>query len=127
MEHRRLFAAASPALLTVNATWTAPGDDGPCGQASAYDLAWSANPITPANFAAANPVAISAPAASGAPEVKSFAAPQNLLYVGLRARDEAGNPGWLSVTTVKVLPEPGPIAALVGVALLVTLARRRVR
>jgi hypothetical protein len=57
--------------------------------------------------------------------VKSFSAPQNLIYVGLRARDEAGNPGRLSVTTVKVLPEPGGAATLLaGAALLAILVRR---
>jgi hypothetical protein len=124
------LGATSPALLSVNATWTAPGDDGPCGQATSYDLAWSEYPnaLTPANFAGAHAVTTSAPGAAGASEAKSFAAPQNLIYVGVRARDEAGNPGRLSVVTVKVLPEPGAAAAIaVGAALVVGLARGRRR
>jgi hypothetical protein len=118
------LAATSPALLTVNATWTAPGDDGPCGQATSYEMAWSTNFLTPANFAAANPVTLSAPVAAGGAEAKSFSAPQNVIYVGLRARDEAGNPGRLAVTTVKVLPEPRAALALVAGALMIAVLRR---
>jgi subtilase family protein/VCBS repeat protein len=118
------LAATSPVLLTVNATWNAPGDDGLCGQASSYQLAWSTDPITPANFDAANAVPLSAPLAPGSPEAKSFAAPQNIVYVGLRARDEAGNPGRLSVTTVKVLPESGGALGLAAGAALLAIARR---
>jgi len=122
------LAATSPALLTVNATWNAPGDDGPCGQAASYEMAWSTNVLTPANFASANAVSLSAPQTAGGAEAKTFSAPQNLIYVGLRARDEAGNPGRLSVTTVKVLPEPGAAAGvLAGTALLAGLRRRRLR
>jgi hypothetical protein len=122
------LAATSPANNTVDAAWTAPGDDGPCGQAGSYQLAWSTDPITPANFDAANQVALGAPLAAGSAEVTSFSAPQNFLHVGLRARDEAGNPGWLAVTTVAVLPEPGAAASLAaGAALIAWIARRRVR
>ena len=60
----------------------------------------------------------------GAAESTSFAAPQNLIYVGLRARDEAGNPGRLSVVTVEVLPEPGPRRSAGRRALLAARARR---
>ena len=52
--------------------------DGPCGQASSYEMAWSAHPnaLTAANFGAANVVSLSAPQASGSPEAKSFSAPR---------------------------------------------------
>jgi len=125
------LAATSPALLTVSASWTAPGDDGPCGQASSYEMAWSTDPLTPANFGAAlaqHPVALAAPLAAGSGQATSFSAPQSHLFVGLRARDEEGNPGRLAVTTVKVLPEPSAAATLLaGAALLGHLGLRRRR
>jgi hypothetical protein len=124
------LAASSTVIEQVDVDWTAPGDDGPCGQAGSYEMAWSAYPnvLTPANFASANPISLSPPQAAASPESTSFAAPQNVIYVGLRALDEAGNPGRLSVVTVKVLPEPGAAASVaVGVLLLAGLARRRAR
>ncbi len=122
------LAATSTTLLQVDASWAAPGDDGPCGQAGSYEMAWSTNLLTPENFAAANPVSVSAPQAGGTAEATSFAAPQNHLYVGLRARDEAGNPGRLQVAEVNVLPEPSAALSLVAAALLLAaLARRRER
>jgi hypothetical protein len=122
------LAASSTAPLTVDASWLAPGDDGPCGQANSYEMAWSAwpNALTPANFDAANPVPTSSPLAAGSAEAKTFSAPQNVIYLGLRARDEAGNPGRLSTVQVKVLPEPGAAAAIAaGALLLAALAVRR--
>ncbi|HEX7879606.1 MAG TPA: putative glycoside hydrolase [Candidatus Eisenbacteria bacterium] len=35
---------------TVTLTWTAPGNDGIVGRANQYDMRWSRNPITAANF-----------------------------------------------------------------------------
>jgi hypothetical protein len=35
---------------TVTLTWTAPGNDGLVGRATQYDMRWSKNPITAANF-----------------------------------------------------------------------------
>ena len=87
------LAATSTVIEQVDVTWTAPGDDGACGQAGAYQLAWSANPLTAANFDSANPVSVPAPQAASAAESASFSAPQNFTFVGLRALDEAGNPG----------------------------------
>ena len=53
-------------------TWTAPGDDGKCGTAQAYELRASATPITRANFASATPIAIAPPAAAGSAETRTF-------------------------------------------------------
>jgi hypothetical protein len=62
------LAATSPALLTVDATWSAPGDDGPCGQATSYEMAWSSRTSSrPRPSHRANPVALSAPPAAGHP------------------------------------------------------------
>ena len=122
------LAASSTAVEQVDVDWTAPGDDGACGQAGSYQLAWSTSPLTPANFDQANPVSAPAPQAAGAAQSASFAAPQNHIFVGLRARDEAGNPGRLSVVTVNVLPEPAAeLGWLAGAVALATLRRRRCR
>jgi hypothetical protein len=118
------LAASSTVPGQGDVTWTAPGDDGPCGQASSYEMAWSPAPITPANFGAANPVPLSAPQAAGTAESASFnGPPSSIVYLGLRARDEAGNPGRLSVI---VVPEPGAVASIAsGTLLLALLTRRR--
>jgi hypothetical protein len=120
------LAATSTVLGQVDVAWTAPGDDGPCGQASSYEMRWSNAPLTPANFGAANLVTLSAPQPAGTAETASFNAPQSsIVQVGLRARDEAGNPSWLSVV---VVPEPGATVSIAaGALLLAALARRRVR
>jgi len=74
-------------------TWTAPGDDGRCGTASAYELRASATPITRANFASATPIAIAPPAAAGTAETRTFTPPAGTLFYALRAVDEVGNRG----------------------------------
>ena len=105
---------------SADASWTAPGDDGACGTAQAYELRWSQSPITPASFATATAVTVPAPQPAGSAEAVSFAAPPGPLYVGLRALDEAGNPGRL-----QVLPEPAATLGLaLGAALALALRRR---
>lgn len=42
---------------SVVLTWTAPGDNGPVGWASKYDIRYSTSPITDANWASATKVA----------------------------------------------------------------------
>ena len=88
-------ACESPSGSAIRAT---------ASQASSYEMAWSTSPLTPANFDAAlaeHPVSPSDPQAAGVSEVKSFAAPQNHIYVGLRALDEAENPGRLVARTTE--------------------------
>jgi hypothetical protein len=83
--------AASEAGGTVTLDWTAVGDDAFCETATAYELRASAVPINESNFATAIAVAIAPPAASGAPETRSFVPPAGTGYFALRAVDEAGN------------------------------------
>src|SRR5439155_882489 len=71
----------------------APGDDGKCGTAQAYELRASATPITRANFASATPIAIAPPAAAGTAETRTFTPPAGALFHALRAIDEVGNKG----------------------------------
>src|SRR5436190_18837173 len=44
------LVAHAQAVDTVTVSWTAPGDDGNVGTASAYELRMSTSPITGANF-----------------------------------------------------------------------------
>lgn len=88
------LATATPTGSTVTLTWTAPGDDGTTGTATAYDIRWSSAPINDANFASAVAFAtIPDPVAGGT--FQSFVAtglqPATTYYFALRARDEAGN------------------------------------
>ena len=79
---------------TRRVTWTAPGDDGPCSTADAYELRYSAQPITDANFEDAHLLTASAPGGAGTSQ--SVAAPVGRYYVALRTIDEAGNVSGLS-------------------------------
>jgi hypothetical protein len=90
----------------VTIGWTAPGDDGDIGSATAYDLRWSDVEITEANFSSATPVTTQ-------PIPQLAGATQTFVLIGLdeakkyyftiRARDEMGNwsplGGVASVTT----------------------------
>ena len=86
---------------TIVLRWTATGDDGTTGQASAYDLRWSNQPITTENFAAATPVGIQpVPALGGTPQsyVQSDLTPSTSYYFALRVVDESGN--WSDLSNV---------------------------
>jgi hypothetical protein len=75
-------------------TWTAPGDDGGLGTASAYDLRWSAEPITAANFAGSTPFSPQPIPASAGTTQSYFVdgrVPGQTYYYAIIARDEAGN------------------------------------
>ena len=79
---------------TIVLRWTATGDDGTTGQASAYELRWSNQPITASNFAAATPVGIQpVPAVAGTPQsyVLTGLPLSTSYYFALRAVDESGN------------------------------------
>lgn len=83
----------------VTLRWTAPGDDGTSGRATAYDLRWSTAPITDSTFASATPAGtLPMPQAAGSAE--SFRAEglpdRALVYFALRARDERWNWGPVS-------------------------------
>ncbi len=86
---------------TIVMRWTATGDDGTTGQASAYDLRWSNQPITAANFAAATPVAIQpVPDVAGTPQsyVLTDLTLSTNYYFALRVVDRSGN--WSSLSNV---------------------------
>lgn len=82
-------------------SWTAPGDDGSIGLATAYDLRYSTSPITTANFASATPVNPQpTPLFAGAPQfyiVLGLTLNQDY-YLAIKTRDDAGN--WSSMSNV---------------------------
>lgn len=96
-------AIAATAALThsrhadVRLDWTAVGDDGSTGTATAYELRWARTAITDeAQWAAATPVTVNLnPQAPG--QTETFTAqwlpPLNTYHLSLRAVDELGNLG----------------------------------
>lgn len=100
--------------------WTAPGDDGPVGTASSYDLRYSVAPITSGNFASAIPVPVQplpAPGGTGQTYVMLGLSPGTSYYFALKASDENGNVSALSnvlqvQTTATDLVSPASIQDL---------------
>ncbi len=84
-------------------TWTAPGDDGQAGQAAAYDLRMSLQPISDATFGAATVIPTSqAPLVPGSSErfVVTGLTPGTTYYFALKTRDEV--PNWSGLSNVPV-------------------------
>src|SRR5262245_570090 len=80
-------------------SWTATGDDGNTGRASAYDLRYSTTPIVDeASFAAATPAAGPDPQPAGSAETHEIAglAHSTGYFVALKALDGFGNAGGIS-------------------------------
>ena len=81
--------------------WTAPGDDGLLGTASAYDLRWSTSPINASNFGSATPVPVQpvpGPSGSAQSYVMLGLTPATPYYFALRTRDESNN--WSAISNV---------------------------
>jgi Fibronectin type III domain len=99
------------AATAVTLRWTAPGDDGMSGRATAYQLRYSMAPITEASFDAATPVAgVPAPGLPGSTEtfMVSGLLPNRMYYFAVKTLDEAGNRSALS--NVVVYPTAPPTA-----------------
>ena len=81
-------------------SWTAPGDDGTTGTATAYDLRWSASAITDANFGGATPIATGSPLPAGSQEQLTLSVPycSHARYYAIKARDEVNN--WSALSNV---------------------------
>lgn len=92
------LSAATITNNTAELNWTATGDDGDMGQATAYELRYSTAPITEANFDNATLVSIDAPNQSGSFETAWVTGLNcNTTYhFALRAVDDAGNVSPLS-------------------------------
>ena len=93
---------------TIDLSWSAPGDDGNSGTATAYDMRYSTVRLNAGNWSAATPVSGEpAPMVAGSLQHITVG---NLLcnrtyYFGLESVDEAGNFSALSkITTAKTAP-----------------------
>lgn len=98
-----VLAAVAAQAATGSATilWTAPGDDSLSGRATAYDLRWSAAPITTANFATATKVlAVPAPKPAGSAEsfIVTNLTAGAVYYFALKTVDDAAN--WSALSNV---------------------------
>ena len=94
------LAAVSAGPSSVALEWTAPGDDGSTGLASAYELRYSGFPITSGNFGAASAAAVAFPLPPGTRQatVVGSLGPTTLYYFALRTRDDAGQ--WSEISNV---------------------------
>jgi len=95
------LAASDPWAGAVLLTWTAPGDDGNTGTASAYDIRYSTSPITAVNWGSATQ-ATGEPTPQVAGASESFRVtglqPDTLYYFALKTGDEV--PTWSSLSNV---------------------------
>jgi hypothetical protein len=103
------LAAIQPTFNSVLLTWNAPGDDGPTGIATAYDIRWSTAPIDAGNFASATPFA-TVPDPLGSGLAQSFVAlglqPTTGYWFAMRTRDEASN--WSAISNVATATTTAP-------------------
>ena len=89
------------ALADGKLTFTSPGDDLLCGAPAAYDVRTADRPITPANFADADPVYVKGtPVAAGARAELQLPAGGLRRYVAVRAVDDQANVGRPAVVEV---------------------------
>ncbi|MCD6250374.1 MAG: fibronectin type III domain-containing protein, partial [candidate division Zixibacteria bacterium] len=94
-----LVAAPGSSNGEIDLGWTAPGDDGMLGMATAYDIRYSSNPITEANWVSAIPWGSPPnPMESGTAQSTTLSSlvPGDTYFVGIRAYDDAANPAPLS-------------------------------
>lgn len=84
----------------VEMAWTASGDDGLEGRASGYELRYSGDPLTEANFDQASRMPTGLPSPSGQPDSRTgtlFPSDQpRTLHFGIKAYDNVGNRSPLS-------------------------------
>jgi len=113
----------SPTKVSLALVWTAPGDDGKTGTASAYDIRYATAPITPGNWDAATPLT-DVPSPQSANTIETIRVldldASTDYYFALTATDEVGNASEMSNAahglTAKELVPPGAVGDLVVVA-----------
>lgn len=96
--------AKSPELVALG--WTASGDDGALGKASAYELAYADKPFPHEEFDRQSKVRTLPPSESGEQDNIEFpilpSGRERQLYVALRAVDNVGNRSEIASTSVTV-------------------------
>jgi hypothetical protein len=87
---------------TVTLAWTAPGDDGDTGTASAYDIRYAASPVTEGNWETCSQASNEPdPAASGTEQSAVInTSGSSDCHVALKTRDEASN--WSGLSNVVI-------------------------
>ncbi|MBL92101.1 MAG: hypothetical protein CMH56_09880, partial [Myxococcales bacterium] len=113
-----LVAEGGPGF--VDLSWTAPGDDGRMGQASLYEIRWSASPITPYNFSSAFIIANS-PAPLPATTVQNFRHTgldnEESRYYAIKTLDEHTNSSLLSNVVFATSWDVVPPSEVTGLSL----------
>lgn len=93
------LTASQPTNTTMLLSWTSPGDDGLDGRVLIYDLRWSLQPITNANFGSAQR-AVTAPqpldGGSAATYVMTGLSRDTTYYFAFKTVDDGGNWSGLS-------------------------------
>ena len=93
------LAVGNPTQTTMQLTWTAPGDDGSTGTATAYEVRYSTAPITLGNFPVSTLVAQTMTpqvAASAETLAVSGLTASTLYYFAVKTSDDLGNMSGLS-------------------------------
>ncbi len=109
-----LAAGSGSATGSVNLIWLSPGDDGNVGTAAAYLVRYAASPIlTESDWNAATPVASGIPAPLPANSAQNMTItgliPGSTYYFSIRAVDDVGNVGGLSVSPSAVAKPASPL------------------
>jgi len=108
------LTVSGAAATSLTLTFTAVGDNGTDGQATSYDVRYSPDVITSANWASATPASgIDAPSPAGTPESITVTGLQQdtAYYVAVKVIDDLGNQSNLSNVAVgSTLDETAPAA-----------------
>ncbi|MGH9866947.1 MAG: choice-of-anchor D domain-containing protein [Candidatus Polarisedimenticolia bacterium] len=104
------LSLTAPTSSSVTLSWTATGDDGSTGTATAYDIRYSTDPLDETSFGDAARVPVwPAPEPSGSPqsvEVRGLQA-STTYHLALKAIDDSGNQGPISNNVMgTTLPPP---------------------
>ncbi len=108
-------ADAAPNSVTIN--WTAPGDDGAVGVATAYDIRYSTSTINDANWGSATQVS-GEPTPKQGGQAETFTitglTPSTNYFIALKAVDDAGN--WSVLSNVVSKATDGETTAPAAIA-----------
>lgn len=114
------LSASGATASSINLSWTAPGDDGNTGTASGYDVRYSTNPITSANWGAAiQATGEPTPSAAGTNQSMTVSGlvSSTTYYFAMKSFDEVPNTSGLSnVASLATLSPPQANYLLVNTA-----------